>query len=100
MARAIHMAGTAGPFVVANCAGPKHLAVALGVPTVTIHSSSDPASWTPPHPDHRFARLSELHCIGCGLNECPYNLECLSRLAPERVLPLVSELLDRTAVRS
>lgn len=81
--------------VVANCAGPKHVAVALGVPTVTIHGSSDPASWTPPHPDHRFVRLEELACIGCRLNACPYHLECLRQLPAERVLPVVSELLAR-----
>jgi heptosyltransferase-3 len=82
--------------VVGNCAGPKHVALALGVPTVTIHGSSDPASWTPVHPDHRFVRLDELHCIGCRLNECPYNLECMRQLPAERVLPAVEQLLART----
>jgi ADP-heptose:LPS heptosyltransferase len=81
--------------VVSNCAGPKHVAVALGVPTVTIHGSSDPAAWTPVHPEHRFVRLEELSCIGCGLNECPYHLECMRQLPPERVLPAVEELLAR-----
>ncbi|MFI5350503.1 MAG: glycosyltransferase family 9 protein [Elusimicrobiota bacterium] len=82
--------------VVSNCAGPKHVAVALGVPTVTIHGSSDPASWTPLHPDHRFVRLEELECIGCRSNTCPYQLECLRQLPVERVLPVVEELLART----
>lgn len=81
--------------VVTNCAGPKHVAVALGVPTVTIHGSSDPVSWTPVHPDHLSVRLDELECIGCRLNECPYHLECLSQLPAERVLPVVSGLLAR-----
>ncbi len=86
--------------VVGNCAGPKHVALALGVPTVTIHASSDPASWTPVHPDHRFVRLEELHCIGCRLNDCPYNLECLHQLPAERVLPAVEQLLARTEART
>jgi ADP-heptose:LPS heptosyltransferase len=81
--------------VVSNCAGPKHVAVALGVPTVTIHGSSDPASWTPEHPDHLFVRLDELECIGCRSNECPYHLECLRQLPAERVLPAVEKLLAR-----
>jgi heptosyltransferase-3 len=83
--------------VVGNCAGPKHVALALGVPTVTIHGSSDPVSWTPVHPEHRFVRLDELHCIGCRLNECPFNLECMRQLPPERVLPAVEQLLAISA---
>ncbi len=79
--------------VVGNCAGPKHVALALGVPTVTIHGSSDPVSWTPAHPQHRFVRLEELHCIGCRLNACPYNLECMRQLSAERVLAVVEPLL-------
>lgn len=86
--------------VVGNCAGPKHVALALGVPTVTIHGSSDPASWTPAHPDHRSVRLEELPCIGCRSNDCPYNLECMRQLPAERVLPAVSELLARTEARA
>ncbi|MFI5362269.1 MAG: glycosyltransferase family 9 protein [Elusimicrobiota bacterium] len=81
--------------LVSNCAGPKHVALALGVPTVTIHGSSDPASWTPVHPDHRSVRLDELECIGCRSNSCPYNLECMRQLPAERVLPAVEELLAR-----
>lgn len=86
--------------LVSNCAGPKHVALALGVPTVTIHGSSDPASWTPDHPDHLVVRLEELACIGCRSNSCPYQLECLRQLTAERVLPSVEELLARAAAPS
>ena len=86
--------------LVSNCAGPKHVALALGVPTVTIHGSSDPSSWTPNHPDHLFVRLEELACIGCRSNSCPYQLECLRQLPAERVLPAVEELLSRAAAPS
>lgn len=81
--------------VVSNCAGPKHVAVALGVPTVTIHGSSDPVSWTPAHPDHLAVRLDELECIGCRSNDCRFNLECMRQLPAERVLPAVESLLAR-----
>ena len=36
--------------LVTNCNGTKHVAVALGVPTLTIHMSSDPRVWNPPNP--------------------------------------------------
>ncbi len=83
--------------VVTNCNGPKHIAVALGVPTVTIHGSSDPTSWNPPHPKHLVARLDDLHCIGCGLNRCPTQIECMRDLSPERVLEKAARLLGEPA---
>lgn len=83
--------------VVSNCAGPKHVAVAVGTPTVTVHGSSDPRAWTPAHPEHKAVRLDELHCIGCRLNDCPYNLECMSQLPPERVLAACESLLKKEA---
>jgi ADP-heptose:LPS heptosyltransferase len=81
--------------VVSNCAGTKHVAVGVGVPTVTIHGSSDPAAWTPDHPEHRAVRLDELPCIGCRSNECRYHLECMTQLPAERVLPAVVALLPK-----
>jgi ADP-heptose:LPS heptosyltransferase len=41
--------------LVCNCGGAKHIAVAAGTPTFTIHGPTDPRVWTPPnHPAHRF----------------------------------------------
>ena len=84
--------------IVTNCNGLKHLAVALGVPTLTVHGSSDPASWTPPHPDHASVRLEELDCIACRLNVCPRHLECMKELSPQRVLAVASPLMERITV--
>ncbi len=80
--------------LVSNCNGAKHVAVALGVPTLTIHASSDPASWTPARSEHAVVRRDELPCIGCGLNRCPYNLECLDGLSPERVFEAACKMLE------
>jgi len=83
--------------VVTNCAGPKHIAVALDVPTLTIHSSSDPKAWTPMTERHRSIRRDELHCIGCRLNECPYHMECMRDLSPERVFAAAQSMLQGAA---
>ncbi|OGR58073.1 MAG: hypothetical protein A2X36_16240 [Elusimicrobia bacterium GWA2_69_24] len=83
--------------LVTNCSGPKHIAVALSVPTLTIHSSSDPRAWTPPGiPLHAFIRKEDLHCIGCRLNECPYALECLRDLPAAEVFAAAERLLAAT----
>ena len=84
--------------VVTNCNGPKHIAVSCGVPTVTVHGSSDPVCWNPPHPKHVVVRRDELPCIGCRQNECPLGTtECLRELAPERVAAAALALLDAPA---
>lgn len=80
--------------LVTNCSGTKHLAVSLGVPTVTVHGSSDPASWTPPDRRHVAVRREDLDCVGCGFNECPKEPACLEGLAPERVFAAAAGLLD------
>jgi ADP-heptose:LPS heptosyltransferase len=43
--------------LVCNCGGAKHVAVAVGTPTFTIHGPTDPRVWTPPNdPRHAFVR--------------------------------------------
>ncbi|HAH07066.1 MAG TPA: hypothetical protein DCM05_11205 [Elusimicrobia bacterium] len=80
--------------VVTNCNGPKHIAAACGVPTLTVHGSSDPACWNPPDPvRHPFIRLESLPCIGCRKNDCPRGLECLEKLEPQAVFEAAERLL-------
>ena len=84
--------------VVTNCNGPKHIAVSCGVPTVTVHGSSDPVSWNPPHPRHVVVRRDELPCIGCRQNDCPLGTtECLRELGPDRVAAAAKALLAAPA---
>ncbi|MBI5594535.1 MAG: glycosyltransferase family 9 protein [Elusimicrobia bacterium] len=84
--------------LVTNCNGPKHIAVARGIPTVTVHGSSDPDAWNPPDsPLHAVVRRSELTCIGCRSNTCPTRIECLSELAADRVFAACERLLRTPA---
>lgn len=80
--------------VVTNCNGPRHIATARGIPTVTVHGSSDPLAWNPPDsPCHAVVRSDELHCIGCRLNDCPTQIECLRDLPAARVLAACESVL-------
>ena len=80
--------------VVTNCNGPRHLAVAVGTPTLALHFSSDPRVWNPPSdPRFPYLRKEDLFCIGCRLNECPYRLECMTGLAPEDVFARLERLV-------
>lgn len=92
--------------LITNCNGTKHMAVALNVPTLTIHMSSNPIIWNPPgkkghdfDPLHPVLYAKDLWCIGCQKNQCPYNLECSSWIAPETVVAETEKLLRvKTAV--
>ena len=83
--------------VVTNCNGPRHVATARSVPTVTVHGSSDPEAWNPPDsPLHAVVRRKELHCIGCRSNSCPTQIECLRDLEAARVFAACESVLRAT----
>ncbi len=79
-----------------NCSAPRHVAVAVGVPSFTVLGATSWA-WTFPAPEHiHVAR--ELECQPCNKNTCPKYPEprCLVELAPEDVLPRLLEHLEGT----
>ena len=74
-----------------NCSAPKHIAVAVGTPSLSILGSTSNA-WTFPAPEHASLALG-LDCQPCNENSCPRgDMACLHQLTPEAVLP---ELLAR-----
>ncbi len=82
--------------VVAVDNGPKNLAAALGVPTVTVHGPTNPRSFNPPDSArHPIVRDDALHCIACGLNQCPYQHECMTHVSVEQVFSAAKNILDR-----
>jgi ADP-heptose:LPS heptosyltransferase/GT2 family glycosyltransferase len=81
---------------VGNDSGPKHLAAALGVPTVGIHSGHlDAREWGPVGP-YAIALRREMACGPCYLPSpkfCPRDLACLTGLRPGQVYPVCRKLL-------
>ncbi len=90
--------------LITNCNGAKHVAVAMNVPTLTVHMSSDPAAWNPPHSPEKFdsrhpvVRAEGLWCIGCRKNVCPFNLECANWVSVDQVFAATSQLLQTIGV--
>ncbi|MEW5773107.1 MAG: glycosyltransferase family 9 protein [Thermodesulfobacteriota bacterium] len=74
-----------------TCSAPRHLAVAVGAPTLAVLGSTSDA-WTYPSPEHGDVRLG-LPCQPCNRNECD-TMRCLTDLAPEAVLPELLRRLD------
>ena len=75
-----------------NDTGPRHIAVALGIPTIVLIGPTDPR-----HTAHQLERQRVLReavpCSPCGLKACPIDQRCMTRIAPERVVAAAAELL-------
>jgi heptosyltransferase-3 len=81
---------------IGNDNGPKHIAVAAGIPTFTIYGPHSPISWTFPEPArHRFIKPADVSPECRRLNHrCDKN--CIAKISPdavwERLQPMVGEL--------
>ncbi len=77
-----------------NDTGPRHVAVACGVPTVVVMGPTDPR-----HTAHLLERQRVLRedvaCSPCHLKVCPIDHRCMTRLRPERVAAAAAELLSK-----
>ena len=75
-----------------NDTGPRHIAVALGTPTIVLIGPTDPR-----HTAHQLERQRVLRedvaCSPCGLKACPIDRRCMTRIGPDRVVAAAAELL-------
>lgn len=84
---------------IGNDNGTKHIAVAMGKPSITIYGPHSPISWTPPDfSRHRFLK-KEVNCPDCDRikHKCT-KLSCLDKITVEDVqktfVQLLTELKD------
>jgi ADP-heptose:LPS heptosyltransferase/GT2 family glycosyltransferase len=83
---------------IGNDSGPKHIAAALGVPTVGIHSGVVDATEWAPMGRRAVALRRNMSCAPCYLQhatDCPRNLACLRFLEPALVHQTAQMLLAR-----
>jgi heptosyltransferase-2 len=75
-----------------NDTGPRHIAVACGVPAVVVMGPTDPR-----HTAHLLEKQRVLRedfpCSPCHLKRCPIDHRCMTRLHPERAVAAAAELL-------
>lgn len=77
-----------------NDNGTKHIAVAMGKPTITIYGPEDHRSWTYPDPlRHKFLK-AQVDCLDCGKikHKCT-ELACLNQIAVDDVQKVFLQLL-------
>ncbi len=90
---------------VGNDSGPKHMAVAVGIPTFTFFGPEDPVEWHPySRAEHPVFFLPGLRCRAedngrwCGIPECMAERHrCMQDLAPLDVIEPIRLALERRA---
>jgi ADP-heptose:LPS heptosyltransferase len=82
---------SASELFIGACSAPRHLAVAVGTPTITLHGGSSVGGWTRPTAWHR-AVWSDVACRPCNKPDCAIGVVCLTQTEPARVLALVDPL--------
>jgi len=79
-----------------TCSAPRHIAVAVGTPSLVVLGSTSSA-WTHPSREHEDISL-DMDCRPCNQNTCP-DPKCLTELAPEKVLPKFLETLEKNTIK-
>jgi ADP-heptose:LPS heptosyltransferase len=79
--------------------GLKHLAVAVGVPTVTLFGPTSPLEWHMGGERDRYL-YAGAPCSPCRLRECPHETPCMTLISPERVRDEVRHVLGATRGRT
>ncbi len=75
-----------------NDTGTMHLAAFLGVPTVAIFGSTEPALTSPLGDFHQVLR-HKVDCSPCFLRECPIDFRCMTRIEPAEAAGALRKVL-------
>ena len=76
---------------IGNCSAPRHIAVAVGTPSLTVMGPTIPANWTYPDPKHQVVQ-GDVPCLGCQKTVCETH-ECMTSLTAEQVEKAAAKLL-------
>lgn len=81
--------------LIGNCSAPRHIAVAVGTPTLTVQGATS-SGWVFPAPEHGYV-AHDIACRPCNKNCCDIGIRCLVDLTPEAVLPEFLRRLEASA---
>ena len=80
--------------LVTNDAAAKHMAVALGVPSLALHGPTDHRAWHPPDLGLHRVAIGQAPCAPCELTRCSH-MSCMADLSVERVAADAASMLPR-----
>ncbi|MFW5971528.1 MAG: lipopolysaccharide heptosyltransferase II [Desulfovermiculus sp.] len=79
--------------LITNDTGPRHYAVALGVPVVVIMGSTDPRYTASNLEKTVVLQRTDLECVPCHKKTCPHQHECMTSIHPEEVFTAAEKML-------
>jgi len=82
--------------LITNDTGPRHYAVAFGIPVVVIMGPTDPR-YTAANLEKTIVLQQQLACIPCHEKVCRYNHECMTLIGPQAALEACQTLLQGSA---
>jgi heptosyltransferase II len=77
-----------------NDTGTMHLAAHLGVPTIALFGSTEPALTGPIGEGHTVIR-HHVECSPCFLRECPIDFRCMNQISVSEVVEAVERVIGR-----
>jgi heptosyltransferase-3 len=80
---------------IGNCSAPRHIAVAVGTPSLTLMGPTSPENWTYPSPLHQVVR-GNVPCLGCQKRVCQKHT-CMQSLTVREVAQVVEQFFTREA---
>ena len=79
---------------ISNDSGLMHVAAALGVPTVAIFGSTNPATTSPPGQNNVIIH-KDVACSPCLKTDCPTDFQCMDLIGVDDVYEAAVRLLDQ-----
>jgi lipopolysaccharide heptosyltransferase II len=79
--------------ILTNDTGTMHLAALLGVPSLAVFGSTEPALTRPLGTGHKVVR-HHVECSPCFLRECPIDFRCMKEVPAQQVIDAMMSMLQ------
>ena len=79
--------------LISCCGGTKHLALSIGVPTITLHFRNPASAWTPVFDKNHIGIQAKTSCSPCRTEHCNNNYICKNSITPQEVFEAAQKFL-------
>ena len=79
--------------LISCCGGTKHLALSVGVPTITLHFITKKEDWSPVFDKNHIGIQAHAPCSPCRKDTCDKNYICKNSITPQEVFEAAQKIL-------